>query len=75
MRMKFSPGLAVSIAVVLLSSKEVALTKDGPEFDFVRDTFAFPNETVFDYHEGIPYAHPLRRAGISQSLIPGVVSS
>ena len=33
-----------------------AAAKTGPEFDFARDTFAFPNQTVFDYHEGIPYA-------------------
>lgn len=54
--MKFSLGLAaVGIALVFLGSKQAAAAKDGPEFNFARDTFAFPNETVFDYHEGIPY--------------------
>jgi hypothetical protein len=56
-RMKFSLGLAmVGIAVVLLGNREAAAAKDGPEFGFVRDTFAFPNETIFDYHAGVPYA-------------------
>ena len=55
--MKCSLGLAVvGIALVLLGSKQATAAKDGPEFNFARDTFAFPNETVFDYHEGVPYA-------------------
>ncbi len=54
--MKFSLGLVVmGIALVLLGSEQAAAAKDGPEFNFARDTFAFPNQTVFDYHEGIPY--------------------
>ena len=55
--MKLSLGFVVmGIALGFVRSGVASAAKEGPEFDFSRDTFAFPNQTVFDYHEGIPYA-------------------
>jgi len=56
---KFDLGLAVvGIALGLLGARAGAAAKDGPEFGFARDTFAFANKTVFDYQDGVAYARP-----------------
>jgi hypothetical protein len=43
-------GFVVLFSLVALASAA------GGSFDFNRDTFAFGNETVLDYHEGIAYS-------------------
>lgn len=61
--MKFSIGLALVGIALGCSGTGVAAAapKDGPAFDFARETFAFPNETVFDYRAGVPYQRLLAR--------------
>jgi hypothetical protein len=53
----------VGIALGFFGIGAAAATQDGPAFDFTRDTFAFPNETIFDYHAGVAYARPSSPGG------------
>jgi hypothetical protein len=57
--MKFDLATAlVGIGLGLAGTNATAATKDGPDFDFARDTFAFANETIFEYQAGVAYQRP-----------------
>ena len=55
--MKFALGLALT-GIGILGAGPAAAAKDGPKFDFARDTFAFSYETIFDYRVGVAYERP-----------------
>ena len=53
----------VGIGLGFAGTNAVAATKDGPDFDFARDTFAFANETIFEYQAGVAYQRPSAPGG------------
>lgn len=62
--MRFKLGFAVvGVALGILRNGAAAATKDGPRFDFARDTFAFANQMFFDYRGAGGRARPSSPGG------------